>query len=385
MKKIRAYIFVILIALFGVGTVFFFPAKEIKALYVNYGGGIRGLLLTAMDHATLEKELGDNVFLHDRWIDLCGGMQRVTGVDVFPDDPNPVYRLRQGYESFLVEHADPLTEEETAGIASLKRSADNVSARSLFITIPRKACSLQSEFSARGVSDHAEELDALRKSAFADAGFDTLDLHEILHAQGKDHLSMYFRTDHHWTVHAGLWAAKEIAQTLGLDTSLLDPSLYTVQEHPGMYLGSEGKHCGRLYCAPDDLDVLIPSFDTELTLQIGQTPQRSGTFEQTMLFPEHFKSAPYKMFFPYGVFLDGDHGLVVIQNARATNEMHLLIIKDSFTNSAAPFLALCCAQVDLIDPRHYDGSVPDYIRQTQPDVVCVSVSTGCDNAVFNFQ
>ena len=172
---------------------------------------------------------------------------------------------------------------------------------------------------------------------------------------------------------------------LGIDTALLDPSLFSVEAHPGMFLGSEGKRGGRLYCAPDDLDILIPTFDTALTLQIGEDAPRSGSFRETMLFPERLTPKLYKEHFPYAVFLNGDHACVRMQNTILQDGPKVLLIKDSFTNCTAPYLALCCAQVDLIDVRRYSESVAAYIARTRPDAVCVTMDSAIENKHFAFQ
>ena len=382
--KIRAVIFIALISLVGLATLLFFPTEEIVSVYAGYGGGVRGLLLTAMDHTTLTNKLNENVVLHDRWIDLFGGMQRAAGVDTVEDRDNPVYRLRNNRVTFVYTDTSPFSDEERESIYTFKQSADGVSARTIFVTIPQKTCSRQSDFMTRGVQTHSEEIDAYRAGVFAEAGFEILDLHEKMHSEGKDHAAMYFRTDHHWTAHAGLWAAKEIGDALGLDTTLLDPSQFTTEKHPGIFLGSEGKHGGRLYCPPDDLDILTPTFDTALTHQIEQDTLRSGSFREGLLFPEQLKPARYEDYFPYSIYLNGDHSFSSIQNTQNPDGMRVLLIKDSFSNSMAPYLALCCAQVDMIDTRFYASSAAAYVAQSKPDAVCVALSARTNNEDFDF-
>lgn len=385
MKRVRAILFVLLIAVAGAATAFTIPISEIRNVYAGYGGGLRGLLLTAMDRTTITDILNDNVFLHDRWIDLFGGAQRLTGVNVVIDQTVAVHRMSGDRVTVILTDCEPFTDEEEEGLRTLAQAAEDVSAQKLFVSIPRKTCGLHEEFLSRGVQTYSEDVDAYRMRAFAQAGFDVLDLHDAMHREGKDHASLYFRTDHHWTAHAGFWAAKEIGDALGIDTALLDPSLFSVEAHPGMFLGSEGKRGGRLYCAPDDLDILIPTFDTALTLQINEDAPRSGSFRETMLFPERLTPKLYKEHFPYAVFLNGDHACVRMQNTILQDGPKVLLIKDSFANCTAPYLALCCAQVDLIDVRRYSESVAAYIARTRPDAVCVTMDSAIENKHFAFQ
>ena len=58
---------------------------------------------------------------------------------------------------------------------------------------------------------------------------------------------------------------------------------------------------------------------------------------------------------PYSVFLNGNHALTRIVNPSASGGT-LLILKDSFANCLAPFLAAHFREIDLIDLRYYRPS-----------------------------
>ena len=49
----------------------------------------------------------------------------------------------------------------------------------------------------------------------------------------------------------------------------------------------------------------------------------------------------------------------------------VLIIKDSFCDTMAPFLALGIRNLMTLDVRHFTGSVKAYIDEHKPDVVIV--------------
>ena len=86
-----------------------------------------------------------------------------------------------------------------------------------------------------------------------------------------------------------------------------------------------------------------------------------------------------------GVYLNGDAGFVSIRNLLRDDGLHIVMFKDSFADCMAPYLALCCAQIDLIDLRYYEGSSLDYIVRTKPDAVCVSMFVGSGNEAFRYQ
>jgi hypothetical protein len=74
---------------------------------------------------------------------------------------------------------------------------------------------------------------------------------------------------------------------------------------------------------------------------------------------------------PYGAYLYGDNPLLVIHNNFLHGNKKILIIKDSFVNNLAPFLSLGIEHIDMLDLRHFTGSIKTYIKQTQPDMVIV--------------
>ena len=64
----------------------------------------------------------------------------------------------------------------------------------------------------------------------------------------------------------------------------------------------------------------------------------------------------------YSAFLSGNNGHVIITDTQNPDKETLLIIKDSYSHSLAPFL-LEHYNIELIDPRYYIGSIEDYILE----------------------
>ena len=67
--------------------------------------------------------------------------------------------------------------------------------------------------------------------------------------------------------------------------------------------------------------------------------------------------------------MGGDYPIAVIENLNASCDKSVLVIKDSYANAVLPFLALTTRKVTMIDPRYFDGSIKDYIKNNKPDVV----------------
>lgn len=373
MKKCVCFLFILLIAVLSVGTavrtVLAFPDALAES-----GGGIPGLILTAYG-SLQEDKLCTHTLGHDNWIDLYGLAQKAAGVDVIPDGDRSVYRLRNGSLSFLQSCKPEFTVEELDAIHRIKSAADLVGAQSVFVGVPRKVCTYaQNVFAARGIDDPLVALTPLYESAFSETDFRMLDLHARMHDAGMEHTAAYFRTDHHWKTSTAFWAAQEIAAELGA-RDLPDLSQYETKTYTRFLLGSEGKHCGRLYCTPDDLDVYVPNFGTDFSVTYyGDLPPRSGDFNNTLLYWPSIERqmSPYDNN-PYTVFTRGDTSQSII-NHLCPDGKHITFIKDSYADSMAPYLAPAFRRIDLLDPRDFTDSLSDYIERERPDYVCVMLS-----------
>jgi hypothetical protein len=64
----------------------------------------------------------------------------------------------------------------------------------------------------------------------------------------------------------------------------------------------------------------------------------------------------------YSTFLSGNNSHVTIYDTVDKEKETLLIIKDSFSHSLAPYL---CEHynIELIDPRYFSGSIEEYAKE----------------------
>ena len=123
---------------------------------------------------------------------------------------------------------------------------------------------------------------------------------------------------------------------------------------------------------PDDFMLLYPQFSTSLHYEIpGLGIDTYGDFSVT--YDRH--EVERKDFYgsnPYAAYNFADCSLIHIENfSEDAAAVKILVVKDSFANSVAPFLALCVNRMDILDPRWFKGSIRNYIKKTQPDIVLV--------------
>ena len=78
----------------------------------------------------------------------------------------------------------------------------------------------------------------------------------------------------------------------------------------------------------------------------------------------------------YSVYMGGNHGLSVITNNDVQSGPTLLMIKDSFANSAVPYLISSYKRIIMIDLRYYGGkSLLTEMKVQNPDRVVVWYET----------
>lgn len=171
---------------------------------------------------------------------------------------------------------------------------------------------------------------------------------------------LYYRTDPHWNVDGAHLAYTEAAKALGFEPKPLE--WFAVEHSEGFY-GSAYARSGLWRTKPDTLGLIDPGVPVKLTFD-----GREEAFD-SLYFKEHL-SQPDQ----YPVFLDGNHGLTVIENLERAEGSHLVVLKDSFGNSLVPFLVNHYRTISVVDPRAYRGSLQTYIRDQGVDQALVVYS-----------
>ncbi|MCR8641739.1 DHHW family protein [Paenibacillus sp. N1-5-1-14] len=225
--------------------------------------------------------------------------------------------------------------------------------------------------------DHSKyrDMSDSQKDAFAaiygqlSEGIKAVDVYSTLEEHRSEYT--YFRTDHHWTALGAYYAYSELMKTMGERPELL--STYkkeTIEE----FLGSSYKATlsGDLKSNPDTIEYYVPIVDYKFTVRYGNARSSS----RHVVDPQ-FATASNG----YAVFLGGDFPQGKITTG-ANNGKRLLVVKDSYANALVPFLVPHFEEIDVIDPRHFEGSLTAYMKEHRfTDVLFLSSSTAARTAV----
>lgn len=173
--------------------------------------------------------------------------------------------------------------------------------------------------------------------------YDALDYH-------KDQY-LYFNTDTHWAPLGAYYAYTAFCESANQTAApLSDFTVSTVEDFTGYLYVATGESC--LAENPDHIDLYEPGFDYTIELSYDGV---SFTELSGMYAPDEGMG--------YSMVLWGDNPLVRITNHDDASGRKLLLVKDSYGNAIAPFLAANYSEVHVADFRSFPGKLPAYCAE----------------------
>ncbi len=144
--------------------------------------------------------------------------------------------------------------------------------------------------------------------------------------------AVVYRTDHHWTTLGAYYGYREAMRAFGMEREILPPSAFAPVTVTNRFRGSFWAAGGMKWVAPDRLEIWARPDDGDYAVTADGKPT-DGFYT----FPDEGAEIGYEL------FLDGTHDVVTVSRRDGAARPRLVVFKDSFANSLAPFLA-----------RHFD-------------------------------
>ena len=198
----------------------------------------------------------------------------------------------------------------------------------------------------------------------------TLELLPVMESHSQEEI--YYHTDHHWTTLGAWYAYEAYAQSRGLAYGSLEEMEAWKQAVPDFY-GTYFSKSKNFDAQPDTIywydfpvtDVTIDGKYTLPTSDGGEIPVE-GMYNVSQ-FSQRDK---------YAAFLYGNNGLTVIKSENNKNHQdgvtsRVLLIKDSYGNSLAPFLTWSYDEVYVVDLRALPMTMSQLLEQTEFDDVLI--------------
>lgn len=302
---------------------------------------------------------GKNDFLN-----LNGFMRRLTG----QREMNDVIRLNNGYLACPVGYvSDEDLEPGAASLADLDRHLDASGAEFLVAVAPDTISKYDPQLPV-GMEEYVnDDLDRMI-DMLTEEGVEVMDFREEIHEDGIDQYTLMYKTDHHWTTRAGLYAYGKLAEWIEQKTGvkanakIRDIQNYSVTTYKNWHLGSRGQRTGSLYAGIDDFDLILPKFDTLLT-----DGEKTGTFEELFINYSALERKDMTSRYTYDVTLESAWGSYT--NLLADNDLKVLVIGDSFTRAVCPYLNISYGENRFVHYQNLGVMTEEYVEEYDPDVV----------------
>lgn len=388
-SRLIAIIFILIIFGFGSLTVWRSKGAVIKVLKSS------SFTECADD---IEAVMTDKFARKNDWINLNGLFQRSMGITIVRDSGDiDVYKLSNGQLTYAYPDKGAEMSYDAGNVVALRDYVENSGSAFMYVQLP---CKVYSDgLMPPGTESYANVNSDQILSCLRDAGVKTLDIRQSIAEEGLNVPELFFNTDHHWKPATALWAAGIISNELSgsvsgytYDRSIYDISNYSVKTYNNWFLGSLGRRTGKYFGGTDDFDVIIPKFETSFELYTesqtsGKPKHRDGTFEEALLKLSNIEKKNLFSEKTYFTYTGSEYRTSITTNRKAPNDCKILLIRDSFSCTLMPFLALSNASVTAVDLRYHDGlEIRSMIDDGNYDAVIIAYNPSMfrEDGAFDF-
>jgi len=163
---------------------------------------------------------------------------------------------------------------------------------------------------------------------YLDPSVSRIETVDLLRQKHEDGEYVYYKTDHHWTTRGAYYAYVEVMRSFGMEEAVLPESAFAIQTVSEDFYGTAWSAGGMKFVSPDSVEFWLLGNESEFSV-VADGRELSDFYSREYLTKKD----------KYSAFLDGTHDVVTIIKKGATDRPTLLLLKDSFANALAPFLA----------------------------------------------
>ncbi|USF26172.1 hypothetical protein N510_001090 [Firmicutes bacterium ASF500] len=157
------------------------------------------------------------------------------------------------------------------------------------------------------------------------------------------------------------YGANAIFEAMGLEPIRLED--YTKTTVSDQFYGTSFSTSGVRWLPPDSIDAYVPDQGIKVTSYFKGTPEEGSLYVDSWLTEKD----------KYSYFLGGRQPLCVVEKEGSAGP-RVLVIRDSYSDSLAPFLTERFSEVHLFDPRDNLTSIKGYVEEHEIDAVVVLYS-----------
>ncbi|MGN1432984.1 MAG: DHHW family protein [Ruminococcus sp.] len=197
-------------------------------------------------------------------------------------------------------------------------------------------------------------------STLSTNGISFVDLRQTFKDAYASGNQLYYKTDHHWTTLGAYTAYEKLCEQINITPA--PKERFEIKTYGGFY-GTTYSTSGFWFTQSDSIEVWDNPENTDKNIKVKISEGTNTDEYGSMYFYDHLEEDD-----KYPVFIDGNHALTEITNSNAESGT-ILLVKDSFSHSLAPFLAENYSKIILVDMRYYKMSVSQIVEQEKPEQV----------------
>ncbi len=292
----------------------------------------------------------DQFPLRDQWIQLKAWCEKTMG----KQENNSVYLGTDG-NTLFAQYTRPSHEELAKRIEYVNKLGANVDVPVYFALIPDKSFVWADRLPANApLVDDGSVLEDAANLVSGDVNW--IDLSNAFSGD-----QVFYRTDHHWTTMGAHQGYNALMLAMNGVVTLLSPNdLKLVSDS---FYGTTYSSSGASWVEPDQMYTWIPDDQFKVSWYHDGSAKPGSLYDESKLEVKD----------KYSMFLGGNQPLCVIENEHSDGGK-LLVIRDSYSDSLAPFLGLDYSEVHLWDLRYNRMSLKTYIAENNIDQVLVLYS-----------
>ena len=299
-----------------------------------------------------EDYITDQFPFRDQWIQLKALSELVLG----KQENNGAYFGADGQTLFAQYTAPPQAELEKR-VGYVNALANNLDVPVYFSIIPDKSYVWADRLPA-----NAPNVDngwtSMTAKSLASERVHYIDLYGALSGDG-----VFYRTDHHWSTMGAYQGYMALAAAMNDSVTILEYEPVLVSDS---FYGTTWSACGAGWIEPDKMYTWVPEGGENGQLLVYRYPE-GEPIEGSL-----YDLSKLEVKDKYSMFLGGNQPLCFIHNPEGSGR--LLVVRDSYSDSLAPFLSLDYQEVHLFDLRYTNMSLKQYVANYNIDQVLVLYS-----------
>ncbi|MBO9131524.1 DHHW family protein [Bacillus sp. 165] len=360
------------VALFGIAISFFYaatiftPARTISSIENRSLAQKPGITISGIWNKTYFDGFStffyDQLYKRDAFIKTYTKLQMLLGKTFvnnyyITDDKWIIPRPAYGYYPDLIN-------KSVENLKELKK--DNPTTKFVFAVLPHKINALSNKYPSWVPKGSGEK----NRSYFINEVQNVMPTIDVLKSfneqfDNKTMDDLYFRTDHHWNGTGAYYGYQAIMEKLAkiVPIHLQNKEAFQEEFIHRNFLGSFNRQLYGLVNAKEEIPVWKPK-QMNYTIYRGPVNAKNEVNVDSI-----FGSGVSKETVSYVDVYTTDYPELNVLNKLAKNDLHVVVIKDSYFDSMFLLLPQHFAHTTVLDLRYYQGSLNNYIKTNKPDIV----------------